>query len=153
MPRVLGVSTSTSTVFLAVVEEDKVLDIEPMKLAAPAAAGGLPAVTGFLTAFGHALATIHPGRIGVLLPESNYRAPYSELAPRAAAEALVLVAGHQATIPVESLPRPTLRKKLGFPMAGPLDSYMDQFPLSRVGPHWRAGRWQAAAAAYALSKN
>jgi hypothetical protein len=151
--RILGISTTTSTVFLAVVEDGNVIEIEPMKLAAPAPAGGLPAVGGFLTAFGHALAMIRPARVGLLLPESNYRAPYSELAPRAAAEALVLIAGQQANIPVERLPRPTLRSKLNFPMAGSLDTYVNQFPLKRVGPHWNEGRWHAAAAAYAISKN
>jgi hypothetical protein len=147
---VLGVATTSSEVFLAVMEGTMVLDMEPAKLPAPDPAAGLPAVSGFLTEFGHALAALVPTRIALLLPESNYQATYGELAPRGAAEALVMIAAERAAVPVDRIPRATIRSKFNLAGGRPFDQSLADVPVDRVGPYWIPGRRQAAVAAFSL---
>jgi hypothetical protein len=72
-----------------------------------------------------ALGQLQPDRIVLLMPEQGrHKRTYQELAPRVALETLVRVAAVQERIPIEVLPRPTVRSRLGIPRAGELASHV-----------------------------
>jgi hypothetical protein len=97
-----------------------------------------------------ALGQLQPDRIVLLMPEQGrHKRTYQELAPRVALETLVRVAAVQERIPIEVLPRPTVRSRLGIPRAGELASHVATVVTEPVGRYWTAGRDVAALAALA----
>ena len=71
------------------------------------------------------------------------------IAPRAALETLVRLAAVRAGIPIEVLPRPTVRARLGLPRSGDLGSHVEARIPEPVGRYWNAGRNVAGLAALA----
>lgn len=103
-----------------------------------------------LAELGRGLAQIKPDLVVLLMPEqSRFKKTYHEIAPRVALETLVRLAAVRAEIPIEVLPRATVRARLKLPRNGDLASHVaDRIP-EPVGRHWTIGRDVAALAALA----
>ena len=101
-----------------------------------------------------ALAQLRPDRMALLLPEQGrHKRTYPELAPRVTLETLVRIAAVQQGVPIELLPRPTLRATLGLPRKGELSSHVDAAISGSVGLYWTAGRDVAGLAALAMQRD
>ena len=88
----------------------------------------------------------------VLLPPEQsprFKFTYAQLAPRVALETVIRLACVRAKIPVDVIPRPTVRSQLGLPLSGELASHVSVRISEGSGPYWSAGRNIAALAALA----
>jgi hypothetical protein len=101
---------------------------------------------------GRALDEIRPVRVGLVLPEGTYRAAYESLVPRLELETLVQLAAVNASIPLQRLPRPTIRSRLGLPRSGSLESHLELALGDQTGSYWSMGRGLAALGGVAVAR-
>jgi hypothetical protein len=148
--KVVGVTCSTKTALFSVVEDGRVVAAPVERVDVASLHEASEELESTLGELGRALAQIKPELVVLLMPEqSRFKRTYQEIAPRVALETLVRLAAVRAEIPVEVLPRPTVRARLKLPRKGDLASHVsDRLPES-VGKHWTAGRDVAALAALA----
>lgn len=148
MTRSLGVECKKQTVYLALCEDDTLLDEGTLRLEVPAVHEETARLQRFLSDFERLLAEARPDAVRIMQPEAVYEARYSELAPKAALETLIRLACDNAGILVEVLQRPTARKRTGLPQKGNLGELIGEH-IEPVGKYWTAGRMYAAVAALA----
>lgn len=148
--KVLGVTCSTKTAFLSVVDGDMVVVAPVDRLDVASLHEASAELLATLDDVSRALAQIKPDLVVLLLPEqSRFKRPYAEVAARASLETLVRLACAKANVPVEVMPRPTVRARLELPKKGELASHVAEVVPAPVGKHWTAGRDVAALAALA----
>ena len=148
MARSLGIECKKQEVYLAVVENDRLLAAEPQRLEVSATQNESARLRGFVDSMSRVLAELQPDIVRILQPESTYTASYTELEPKIALMTLIRLACVDANIPVEVLHRATARKRVGFPRGGNMGALIDE-SIEQVGEYWAAGRKYAAVAALA----
>jgi hypothetical protein len=139
MRRVLGVSCSGSTSYLAVVEVDEsggltFLTTGPERLELVEGGDAGDAFVRTLGEWKRALVAISPDAVALLLPESDQRTRkvHSAWAPRIEAETLFAVSAGLLGLPFDRLARPTVRARLG--LTGKLDDAAKAEPSQ--GRYW-----------------
>ena len=148
--RVLGVTCSTKVALLTKVEDGAISANSFEKIEVGALHEASAELVATLEEISRALAHIEPDLVVLLMPEqSRFSRPHSEVAARVALETLVRLAAASAEIPVEILPRPTVRARLKLPKKGDLASHVEEVYTEPVGRYWGAGRNVAALAARA----
>ena len=143
-----GVTCSTGTALLSVVEDGKVVDEPVQRVDVASLLEASAELESTLDELGRAFAQIKPDLVVLLLPE-QYKGTYHEIAPRAALETLVRLASVRAGIPIDVLPRATVRARLALPKKGKLALHVSERFAVPVGKYWSAGRDVAALAALA----
>jgi hypothetical protein len=149
--KVLGVTCSTGTALLSVVEDGEVVDATVQRVQVASLLEASAELESMLDEIGRALAQTKPDLVVLLLPEQSprHKRTYQEIAPRAALETLVRLASVRAGIPIDVLPRATVRARLSLPRTGELSSHVSEKISAPVGKYWSAGRDVAALAALA----
>lgn len=150
--RTLGVNCSSDSAYLALVEDGQVIDVGVVeKVDARMIADSGEQLVVVLGELRRIIAQIRPDAIVLLNPEQSPRAKrtHSAHVPRITLETLVRLAAHQAACPLEILPRPTLRSRLGIPIKGSLAAHAAEFLPSKSGKNWSEERQLAAVAAMA----
>lgn len=145
MVRNLGVNCSSSEVYLALADEQVVVDGMTERLQPPVGLETGEALVEFVDSVTRVLRETRPDLVTVLLPE-RWSAVYTQHLNRATMETLVRLAAAQEEIPVQVLARATLRSRLGLPRKGKLDEHLDAAGPP-VGTYWTTGRGVAALAA------
>jgi hypothetical protein len=144
---VLGVTCSNRSALFSVVDSGKVIDSPVDRIEVASLHEASEELQATLEEIGRAVAQIRPQRVVLLLPEqSRFKVTYGQVAPRVALETLVRLACVRAGIPVEVLPRASVRSRLGLPRSGDLSSHVPG-TIARSGPYWGQGRDVAALAA------
>lgn len=150
--RALGISCTPNEVLLSMCVDGELVDDEPQKLAPPANLEAGPALWESIDEVARALKALGPDRVGLLLPEANYKATHGKLAPRIVLETLVRLAAAKLGIPTQLLSRPTVRSALGLPRKKGLFHHVDAVFDEPVGQYWTSGRGEAALAAKTLEE-
>jgi hypothetical protein len=148
---VLGVTCSPQCALLAGVVDHKVVETAVYRINVASIHEASQELEATLEEVGRALAQIRPGLVVLLPPEqgTRFKRTYGQIAPRVALETVVRLAAVRAEIPIEVMPRATVRSRLGIPRSGELASHVPQRLPHPVGPYWAAGRDVAALAALA----
>jgi len=149
--RCLGMSCGGAWLNLALVEVDRVLDEEPLRLPLPNVEGDWSALRGFMSSVRTAVGDLRPSHIAFLLPEMTYKNNYAFFDDRVGAEVLVRVAAAEESVTFVRVKRPTVRSTLGLVKKGALSdagATLDR----KVGKYWAEGRDLAALAAFTLLK-
>jgi hypothetical protein len=149
--KVLGVTCSTGKAFLSVVEGGSVVDAPVQRVEVASLLESSAELDSTLEEIGRAFARLKPDHVVLLLPEQSprHKRTYQEVAPRVALETLVRLAAVRAGIPIDVMPRATVRSRLGLPRKGELSSHVSAKLSKPVGKYWSAGRDVAALAALA----
>lgn len=141
MKRVLGISCASDEAFLCVVDVDndgvtEAVLVGPQKLAPVTGGDRGDATVRSLEQWESTVRLIKPDVVALLLPEGGQQARrlHSQWAPRCEAETLAILAAGRLKVPVEVLPRATVRSRLG--VKGKLDDEVRQVPA--VGKYWAA---------------
>jgi hypothetical protein len=141
--RILGVESKKQEIYLALVEDGRVVAEGPQRLEVAAVHEQTARLKGFMDDFKRVLAEMKPDAVHIIQPETIYEATYTELAPKAALETLIRLACLDASVNVEFVHRASVRSALG---GGKLDDLIAA-KIEPVGKYWNAGRKYAAAAA------
>jgi hypothetical protein len=147
--RVLGVTCSPKTAFLALADDREIIDAAVARVDVAAQYEASEEMLSTLDEIRRALEQLRPDRVVVLKPELNQRATYDQIAPRIALETLIRLAAVQAKVEIEVMARPTVRSRLGLSKSGSLASRVAEALPAPVGKYWREGRDIAALAALA----
>jgi hypothetical protein len=148
--KVAGVTCSTKTALFSLVESGQVVDAPVERVEVGSLHEASEELEATLAEFGRTLAQMKPDLVVLLMPEqSRFKRTYQEIAPRVTLETLVRLAAVRAEIPIEVLPRPTVRARLKLSRKGDLASHVSERIPNPVGKHWTAGRDVAALAALA----
>jgi hypothetical protein len=145
----LGVWCKKDRVLFAVAEDGALQDDPHQRLLAPTLLEASEALPGLIDDIGRVIGEVGVDVVRILQPEQTYEGSYSSLAPRAALETLVRLAGVRADIPVEMLHRLTARARVGIGRAGKLEDHIPLLIPNPVGKYWADGRRLAAIAAIA----
>lgn len=146
---VLGVTCSNRSALLSVVTTGEVVDAPVNRIQVALIHEASEELVATLDEIGRALAQVKPELVVLLLPEqSRFKWTYTQIAQRVALETLVRLASVRADIPIEVLPRATVRSRLDLPRTGDLASHVAS-RIARAGPYWADGRNVAALAALA----
>lgn len=137
--------------FLTAVEDGQVVAAPVYRIEVASLSEASAELEATLEEIGRALSQIKPDAVVLLLPEQTprFKHTYTQLAPRVTLETLFRLAAVRAGIPIDLMPRPTLRSTLGLPQAGDLASHTGERLATHVGPYWNAGRSIAGLAALA----
>jgi hypothetical protein len=148
---VLGVTCSNTVALLTAVEYGQVVASPVYRIEVASLSEASAELEATLEEIGRALSQIKPERIVLLLPEQTprFKYTYTQLAPRVTLETLFRLAAVRAELPIDLMPRPTLRSTLGLPQTGDLASHTTELLDQSVGPYWNAGRNIAGLAALA----
>ncbi len=149
MGRSLGVSCKSDVIFLALAEDGELIDNEHQRLQAPELLEETEQLRALQDAVGRVIAETRAKAVRVLMPELPYKGRYVTLAPRAALETIVRLAGESANVSVEVLQRSTARARVGMPREGKFEDLIVSVIPTRVGSYWAQGRRLAAVAAIA----
>lgn len=148
--KVVGVTCSTKTALFSLVEDGRVVTAPVERVEVASLHEASEELEATLSELGRVYAQFKPDLVVLLMPEqSRFKKTYQEIAPRIALETLVRLAAVRAEIPIEVLPRPTVRARLKLPRKGDLASHVSERISQPVGRHWTAGRDVAALAALA----
>ena len=142
---------STKAAHLALAEGGIIIDAAPLRLDVATQYESTKELEATLAEATRALASLRPDRVSVLQPEHNprFKRTYGEWMPRVALETVIRLACLERKIPVELVPRPTVRARLGLDRAGDLASQVPAVVAEPIGKYWSAGRDIAALAALA----
>jgi hypothetical protein len=148
--KVVGVTCSTKSALFSLVENGEVVDTPVERVEVGSLHEASQELEATLAETGRTFAQLKPDLVVLLMPEqSRFRRTYQEIAPRVTLETLVRLAAVRAEIPIEVLPRPTVRARLKISRKGDLASHVSERIPDPVGKHWTAGRDVAALAALA----
>jgi hypothetical protein len=149
--RILGVSCSSDSAYLAVVDDGLVVDAGVEKIAAPMVAHSAEQLVSVLAEVRRIIAQLRPNAMVLLNPEQSPRAKrtHSAHVPRIALETLVRLGAQQADCPLEILARPTVRSRLNLPLKGSLVDHVGELLPRKSGKNWGEERQLAAVAALA----
>lgn len=153
MSRVLGVDASPTGAFLALVVEGEV-QTTPEKLEWPAGEA-TERLVPLLRSVQDMIAEHRIDAVCVLLPQRT-RQPthgYFGVADRVILETIIRLGSALAGRPAVLMERATVRARLGFPLAGTLEDYVERVLPQPAGRYWKAGRALAALAALGLEAN
>jgi hypothetical protein len=136
--------------YLALVEDGAVLDVEPQKIEIPDQLQSSSTLTSFRTEVDHQLALASPKAVAILLP-NNYGGAAKPTTARLAAETVVRLAAHDRKVEVALLTRSKARSvmQLG---SGELENVLKAFLPTPVGKYWGVGRRHASLAALARAR-
>lgn len=149
--RFLGAHCAGSLAYLSVVEDGQVVLIGPQRVAPAASVDSDAALWETLDSFRAALREVAPSAAAILLPGTGAQArqTHSALSPRIELETLLRLACVKEDVPIDRLPRATVRSRLGAARSGSFETVVGPL-ISPVGGFWNAGRLCAAAAALAV---
>jgi hypothetical protein len=149
MRRVLGVDTSPTEALLALVQGGQVLP-EPERLLWPAGEA-TERLIPLLRSIENLLAEHEIDEVAILLPQRTRRVTqgYFGVADRLVLETMIRLGAASKGRSVTLIERATVRARLGCPLSGGLEDYLEKVIPQPVGRYWRAGRGLAAMAALA----
>jgi hypothetical protein len=148
--KVLGVTCSSKLALFSLVRDSNVVASPVERVDVGSLHEESEELEATLAEIGRALNQTKPDLVVLLMPEhSRFKKTYQELAPRVTLETLVRLAAVRAGIPIEVLPRPTVRARLKLDQEGDLASQVPRKVPAPVGKHWKKGRDVAALAALA----
>jgi hypothetical protein len=144
----LGVNGTTEQAFLAVVNDETVLDVPPYALRL---AQGLTAGEPLLALRDETaklLQVMMIDRVRILDAETNSPASYVPLTRRLTIESVIAFAAAERGINCERRTRASMRSVFGFPRTGPLSSHV-RAVIAPIGQAWTNKRDLAALVALA----
>jgi hypothetical protein len=145
----LGVNATTDQAFLAVVDDETVVDVEPTSLRL---AHGLPPGRQLLALRDETARLIRAEsvqRVRILNAEpSRFNTSYTSLIPRLTLESIIALAAAELEIDCDRRTRASLRSIFGLPREGSLASHVGSV-LMPTGRSWTNKRDLAALAALA----
>ena len=146
--RVLGVQCTANYAFLSVVENGRVIDLGPDRLAPAKSTDEDQALWETLSTFTTALDEISPDSVHLLGPGTGdgARQIYQASAPKAELETLLRMAASKRNLPVHKVSRARVTTDLGVPRRGKFEDAVRPV-VPEHGRYWMAGRLAAAAAA------
>lgn len=134
--RTLGVNGGADTLFLAVAEDDEVVDVKPYTFSEPV---GLPAVLRLPALRNEAVKLVRSlavERVRILDPETSWSTPAVLVRSRFALETLLALGAADAAVDCERLSRGSVRALLDLPKKGPLHTLVPQV-TPKVGGQWK----------------
>jgi hypothetical protein len=149
--RALGANGSGNVLYLAVVEDGLVLDIEPYVFAMPT---GLPAGRRLPALRDEAEKLVRSAavaRVRILDPETSWQTAAVQVQARFALETLLALGAADAGVDCDRLARGTARSLLELPKRGAVQEHVS-LVTEKVGKHWTRKRDLAAIAALAAER-
>lgn len=146
--RVLGVQCTAQFAFLTVLEDGRIVERGPARLAPAQCPDKDKALWETLGTFDVALDEISPDSVHLLLPGTGDMAKQTHrtMAPRIELETLLRMAAAKRDIPVRHVSRASVLSGFGLPRRGKFEDVVRPV-VSEQGPYWMAGRLAAASAA------
>lgn len=150
--KVLGVSATSGSLWLAIAQEDVGLtETDPPSVALPSGVESGMKLVEMRHDLTRILTRMGPDRIRLLAAESNAQVSYAGLIARMSVETLIALASAELSIDFARINRPRVRSLLGLPANGPLSSHAATV-TEPVGPYWANKRDVAALTALAALK-
>ncbi len=151
--RALGANCGNGFVHFALVEQGRLLDVEPRRYVMPRALeGGERLVTAHADLV-RDLGRLGAARIGLFIPTFPHQPSYPDARARAAVETLLELAAGTRVIPLEIVSAPRVRSVLKLSAGERIaDVISDRLDLTGDPMYWTAGRAEAAAAAWVIQR-
>lgn len=149
--RAVGVNVAADIAYLSVIDDEKLLDVEPFMLRLPQGLVGTDALLGLRDDVAKVLTTHGVDRLRVLDAETNSSGSYSSLKTRLSIETVFLLAAAERGIDAGRLARAQVRSILSLSRQGSLKTHAVTVCLPS-GPYWSGKRDVAAMAAIAAGR-
>lgn len=149
--RTLGINGAGNVLYLAVAEDDRILDLEPYSVTEPEGLASDQRLISVRDRFKRILATHSVQRVRVLDAETQYKTTYAALRDRMAMETVALMASAESGVDACRLSRQKVKSLLGLTGPGALGTRVQEV-TEPIGGHWARKRDLAALVALAGGK-